>query len=87
MISIWNHEIARQRQQALLAAAERDRLARIARDQNVDGRSGYFKTAYAVLLGRVRGVSCSSTDVLRTGRLSASEREREVFGPGRVVSG
>jgi hypothetical protein len=87
MIYIWNHDIARQRQQELLAAAERSRLARIARDQNVDGRRGYFKNAYAVLLARVRGVPCSSTDVLRTGRLSASERDREVVGPRRVVSG
>jgi hypothetical protein len=87
MISIWNHDIARQRQQELLAAAERDRLARIAQDQNVHGRTGYCKTAYAALLARVRGVPCSSTDVLRTGRLSASEPDREVVGPGRVVSG
>jgi hypothetical protein len=87
MISIWNHDIARQRQQELLAAAERSRRARIARDQNAQARTGYCKTAYAALLARVRGVPCSSTDVLRTGRLSASEREREVVGPGRVVSG
>jgi hypothetical protein len=33
MIYIWNHDIARQRQQELLAAAERYRLARIARDE------------------------------------------------------
>jgi hypothetical protein len=33
MIYIWNHDIARQRQQELLAAAERSRRARIARDQ------------------------------------------------------
>jgi hypothetical protein len=32
MIYIWNHDIARQRQQELLAAAERYRLARIARE-------------------------------------------------------
>jgi hypothetical protein len=87
MIYIWNHEIARQRQQELLAAAERSRRARIARDQNAQAWTGYCKNAYAALLARVRGVPCSSTDVLRTGRLSASERDREVVGPGRVVSG
>jgi hypothetical protein len=63
MIYIWNHEIARQRQQELLAAAERFRRARIARDQNARARTGYCKTAYAALLARVRGVPCSSTDV------------------------
>lgn len=34
MICLWNHDIARQRQQELLAAAERYRLARIARDKH-----------------------------------------------------
>jgi len=33
MIDPWVHEIARQRHQDLLAAAERDRLGRIARDR------------------------------------------------------
>src|SRR5262249_10522022 len=81
MIYIWNHDIARQRQQELLAAAERHRLARNARDQNAPGRTGYCKKIYAALLARVHGVPYSSTDVSRTGRLSASERDREVVGP------
>jgi hypothetical protein len=55
MIYIWNHEIARQRQQELLAAAERSRRARIARDQNAQARTGYCKTAYAALLARLPG--------------------------------
>ena len=55
MISIWDHDIARQRQQELLAAAERHRLARIAHDQNAQARTGYCKTAYAALLARVPG--------------------------------
>jgi hypothetical protein len=50
MISSWNHDIARQRQQELLAAAERSGRARIARDHNAHARSRYGKTAYAALL-------------------------------------
>jgi hypothetical protein len=87
MIYIWNHELARQRQHELPAAAERSRLARIARNQTAEGRTGFCKNAYAALLARVRGVSCGSSDVLPTGRLSASECDREVVGPRRVVSG
>ncbi len=34
MIDPWVHEIARQRHEDLLAAAERDRLGRISRDRN-----------------------------------------------------
>jgi hypothetical protein len=44
MIFIWNHEIARQRQQELLAAAERSRRARIAHDQNAQARTGTART-------------------------------------------
>jgi hypothetical protein len=66
MIYIWNHEIARQRQQELLAAAEHDRLARIAQDQNGHGRPGYCKNAYAALLARASGTSCKS-ETYRTG--------------------
>jgi hypothetical protein len=54
MIYIWDHDIARQRQQELLAAAERSRRARIARDHNAQARTGYCKTAYAALLARVQ---------------------------------
>ena len=64
MIYIWNHDIARQRQQELLAAAERSRLARIARDQNAHGRTGYCKTrmwrsshVQAELLAEATGVT------------------------------
>jgi hypothetical protein len=58
-----------------------------ARDQNAHGRTGYCKNVYAALLARVRGAPYSSTEVLRTGRLPASECDREVIGPRRVVSG
>jgi hypothetical protein len=54
MIYIWNHDIARQRQQELLAAAERSRLARIARNQNAQAQTGYCKNAYAALLARAQ---------------------------------
>jgi hypothetical protein len=55
MIYIWNHDIARHRQQELLAAAELHRRARIARDHNAQARTGCCKTAYAALLARVPG--------------------------------
>jgi hypothetical protein len=55
MIYIWDHDIARQRQQELLGAAERARRARIARDHNAQARTAYCKTAYAALLARVPG--------------------------------
>jgi hypothetical protein len=55
MIYIWDHDIARQRQQELLAAAERSRRARIARDHNAQARTGYCRTAYAALLARIAG--------------------------------
>jgi hypothetical protein len=50
MIAIWNHDIARQRQRELLAAAERYRLARIAQDERTStcpspGRAPQMSTA------------------------------------------
>jgi hypothetical protein len=56
MIYIWNHDIARQRQQERLAAAEGYRLARIARDQNVQRHTGSYKKTYAAVLVRARGL-------------------------------
>jgi hypothetical protein len=63
MIYIWNHEIARQRQQELLAAAERYRLGRIARDQKVLSWAGCSKKAYAALLARVSGSKHRSSSI------------------------
>jgi hypothetical protein len=55
MIYLGNHYVARQRQQELLAAAERSRLDRIARNRNGRGPTGYFKNAYAALHARASG--------------------------------
>jgi hypothetical protein len=55
MIYIWNYDIARQRQQERLAAAE-GRLARIARDQNVQRHTGSYNKTYAAVLVRARGL-------------------------------
>jgi hypothetical protein len=45
MSFICDHDIARQRQQELLAAIELHRRARIARDHKAQARTCYCKTA------------------------------------------
>jgi hypothetical protein len=89
MIYIWNHDIARQRQQELLAAAERSRLARIAGNRNAQAQTGYCKNAYAALLARVRGVPRSSTDVSRgtfSGRSTTRVRLSRPSSRSRALS-
>jgi uncharacterized FlgJ-related protein len=53
MIHLWIHDLARQRQQELLAGAERYRLARIVRNRNTHRRTAYRKNAVAALFRRV----------------------------------
>jgi hypothetical protein len=58
MIHLWTHEIARQRQQRLLADAEQYRRARIARDRNAHRWTGSYKNAFRALSRRASGIRC-----------------------------
>jgi len=60
MIHFWIHEIARQRQQGLLADAEQYRLARIVRDRNAHRWTERYKKAFPALLRRASGIPCRS---------------------------
>ncbi len=56
MIHFWIHEIARERQQTLLADAEQYRLARIVRDRNAYRWNGSYRRAFPAAFRRATGI-------------------------------